>query len=924
ADNDTDTIGDDCDLDDDNDGILDSTESPCATAQPIQLNNFSSIPEVTLSGNGINVTVSHNGQGVANGTTTGNLTMGNGGTTSNISEVTFTFDQEVRIEIGSKSGSGGAWFDSSDGWKILDSGNQFVVSDPDDDITANSGEAFNNEIEFTSSSTGNNFDDDWTITTVRFTKSLTIQYQNPSQSNSGTINIGIICVAPDHDGDGIVDAYDLDSDNDGCPDALEGASSTFDFDDLNEDGSVDTSSHAVDTTSSSSTYGSPGSTNNAIGTSQDNSQQATECDSCNSSSTLFTDNDNDGIGDECDLDDDNDGILDTVECPQPTSKSDYTRLSADWFGFSADELDVSAPATDISSHFSLPAGSIIVEINDIDVQSNGTTFKMDDQDLAEFKISGSHPVFLFVRHGPGLDDYDGIEGLHPNDFIFNGGTLDPVFTYSHQGVQHRITNTDENYQNGTTDNFTWISNRFKNYVKGVTGDAGTGFHVYLRPACDTDSDGIPDHLDTDSDNDGCPDALEGASSTFDYDDLNTDGSVDTSSNAVDTTTSSSTYGSPGSTNNAIGSSQDNSQQAAECDSCNSSSTLFTDNDNDTIGDECDLDDDNDGILDSEECTTGTFIAIDPTDFGVTGTSQTNGINGTQDVSSKFGLPTGSVIVEVIGGNTNNAGTGWGVGNFDQNRTRFKVTGTTPVKIRTTHGPALTDYRDGFIALDHAKYTFDSTLESGYASAVNGDYHYVEGDGSGDGDQSMQWTSDHFATEVEFYTSRDHASVNSGVGFRLAVGCQDTDNDDTPDHLDLDSDADGCSDANEAYASNTADGGDNGIYGNGAPTVNSHGLVTAAGVNTDGDAYTTTPAQTTGSLNTFQEGMNVTISTAPTDQTGCVGDTITFSAVASATVVSGNSPEATASTNVSYQWQVSTDGTTFTDISSESGTVASGT
>jgi hypothetical protein len=55
----------------------------------------------------------------------------------------------------------------------------------------------------------------------------------------------------------------------------------------------------------------------------------------------------------------------------------------------------------------------------------------------------------------------------------------------------------------------------------------------------------------------------------------------------------------------------------------------------------------------------------------------------------------------------------------------------------------------------------------------------------------------------------------------------TDGTDNPNYLDLDSDNDGCSDANEYYISNTADGGDGGTYGTGTPPVNTKGKVTTA-------------------------------------------------------------------------------------------------
>jgi large repetitive protein len=64
------------------------------------------------------------------------------------------------------------------------------------------------------------------------------------------------------------------------------------------------------------------------------------------------------------------------------------------------------------------------------------------------------------------------------------------------------------------------------------------------------------------------------------------------------------------------------------------------------------------------------------------------------------------------------------------------------------------------------------------------------------------------------------------GVLHASGC-DTDNDGYPDQLDLDSDGDGCSDANEFYKDNNADGGDDGVFGAGTPSVNPDGTVIGA-------------------------------------------------------------------------------------------------
>jgi hypothetical protein len=64
------------------------------------------------------------------------------------------------------------------------------------------------------------------------------------------------------------------------------------------------------------------------------------------------------------------------------------------------------------------------------------------------------------------------------------------------------------------------------------------------------------------------------------------------------------------------------------------------------------------------------------------------------------------------------------------------------------------------------------------------------------------------------------------GFTVAATCIDTDNDGIPDHLDLDSDNDGCNDVHEA---GFTDAGIDGILGDGPTVVNSDGLVIGTNV-----------------------------------------------------------------------------------------------
>lgn len=106
--------------------------------------------------------------------------------------------------------------------------------------------------------------------------------------------------------------------------------------------------------------------------------------------------------------------------------------------------------------------------------------------------------------------------------------------------------------------------------------------------------------------------------------------------------------------------------------------------------------------------------------------------------------------------------------------------------------------------------------------------------------------------------------------------------DPSNYLDLDSDEDGCSDANEAYNDNNADGGDNFYFGLGdPPAVDSEGRVVAAGYPVPSDTDSNT-------LYDAYEAILPVIDTQPIDVTICPGCQVTIS-------VAG-------STTQSFQWQ----------------------
>ncbi|MCC9018419.1 HYR domain-containing protein [Flavobacterium lipolyticum] len=136
-----------------------------------------------------------------------------------------------------------------------------------------------------------------------------------------------------------------------------------------------------------------------------------------------------------------------------------------------------------------------------------------------------------------------------------------------------------------------------------------------------------------------------------------------------------------------------------------------------------------------------------------------------------------------------------------------------------------------------------------------------------------------------------------IKITINESCADTDGDGIPNSLETDSDNDGCTDANEYYNNTTADGGDGGAYGVGKPAVDLNGKVTAA-------SYT-------GSYTNVTKATKVTVTTPPANQTVAICKSATFSVVANAAnaisytngVPNYTVPPATdVSGSITYQWQ----------------------
>ena len=165
-------------------------------------------------------------------------------------------------------------------------------------------------------------DDVWRRLALNFvasTTSVVLEIVNlqPSATNGNDIGIDNIVLVPvsicDTDGDGIPNSLDFDSDNDGCFDAIEGSENVLPGQ-LNANGSINIATTGGVGSTPGVNYGVPNLVN--AGGAADTGSNVGQGIGDSQSSLLNTqclDTDADGLPDNIDLDDDNDGILDCDE-----------------------------------------------------------------------------------------------------------------------------------------------------------------------------------------------------------------------------------------------------------------------------------------------------------------------------------------------------------------------------------------------------------------------------------------------------------------------------------------------------------------------------------------------------------------------------------------------------------------------------------
>jgi gliding motility-associated-like protein len=391
---------------------------------------------------------------------------------------------------------------------------------------------------------------------------------------------GIILPGGDNDMDGIPNALDLDSDNDGIPDIIEGGG----FDE-NGDGTID---DLADT---------------------DGDGFGDVVDTDNGGVALEIPN-TDGTGgpDYLDIDADRDGIPDNIEAQSSGGYNEPAGTDSDGDGID-DTYDIDSGGTPVGSYDHDADGT--PDFQDLDADNDGESDLIEGHDLDGDGVPDTIPVGTDAD-ADGLDDaFDTIDLMPETTFTNAGnGTSEPltdgVFADSDTpgigDLDFRENDTDGDGIDDSVD----------------LDDDNDGIPDSIEGNVDSDGDGIIDSLDLDSDNDGIPDIIEagGTDENGDgrVDDLNEDGTLinDTDNDGLDDLYDSDNGG--------------EDIPNPDTDGDGHSDFQDIDSDNDGIYDRVEdggVDEDNDGLVDDWADEDGDGIP-DYADVNSTGGSDSNG------------------------------------------------------------------------------------------------------------------------------------------------------------------------------------------------------------------------------------------------------------------------------------------------------------
>ncbi|MDG4947016.1 Ig-like domain-containing protein [Weeksellaceae bacterium KMM 9713] len=409
-DSDGDGINDVCDLDDDNDGILDRFEG-CGPDGGV--GNIKLLDNFPLSSNDI----------VNNST----ATHSNKPTSISGLNATYNFTSTGRIYSRNLSGSGeqGPIFKfRGDGGKLgsvdiefsqVISGAYFKVTDFDENETVTvevfdqndkliniesggfatlgsnveiDGNIFT-ENESTDEADGDSVSDD-PIGAVIFDFAgqlisrikVSVSHYREDGSTIRMTEVSRFCLPLDTDSDTLYNSFDTDSDGDGCWDAMEGSNGVITLDDVNSTngrliGDIDANGIPVRANGGQTTtpaYFDANDVSNCI-------------DPCTDPSGLDTDGD--GINDVCDLDDDNDGILDVAEQTLTCENAQHPVFSGTPTGLpNLNNPSRTSSTTDAQEGDRFRYSAVYVDSNNLSIDAIITVVKLDGT-IVDFDVTSS-------------------------------------------------------------------------------------------------------------------------------------------------------------------------------------------------------------------------------------------------------------------------------------------------------------------------------------------------------------------------------------------------------------------------------------------------------------------------------------------------------------------------------------------------------
>lgn len=537
------------------------------------------------------------------------------------------------------------------------------------------------------------------------------------------------------------------------------------------------------------------------------------------------DSDCDGIPNNIDLDDDNDGIPDKVECPSYFKNltgsrgfSDATAPSNWYYANSSSNFDVSTSAAityGSTNKNSTLTGGLFDEIDGVNTTGGLQNVLVENPEpvalvckLSEMLVAGVSYEYAFDLGARST----GNTSHHYYVKIFNAD-LDIVVDTLESGLLSSLPlyASSPNFKNfaGT---FT-VPSTGNYYLLFTTEGAGNSDDDYLidRVAmrgevnlCDTDGDGIPNLLDLDSDNDGCPDLKEAGVSPLT--DVITPSTALAGSFGIAPGALAGSQLNPAATdanNDGLNDSVDpdlngqtNYPSTYSLYALSSTRNFCADKDGDGIPDIDDIDDDNDGILDAVESPSCFYTSAE--------------VAIPSAVSTE--IPTTGTIANVYDNNTATtfAFTATTAANA-LNKTIFEITPYSPVQASsiiinysTATGNALGTTANS-VRVDGWNGTTWATLATLTPAAASANL------------QTLAIPAGSQATYQKYRLYDLNAAISTTVIREVTLGipasyvasahpkatCSvDTDGDGIPNHQDLDSDGDGCSDASETGVTGT--------------------------------------------------------------------------------------------------------------------------